>query len=112
VSIPASQHTGPLPGLSTQRAFAVLALLIVLVAGWRLAAIAAYDHGLFVDEAQYIDWARDPAFGYYSKPPVLAWSIAAMRASAAPLCVPAAPCSCTDSPFLFWPPAPFDARVG
>jgi 4-amino-4-deoxy-L-arabinose transferase-like glycosyltransferase len=63
--------------LSPQHAFFLLVLVLALVAGWRLAAIAAYDHGLFVDEAQYIDWAREPAFGYYSKPPVLAWAIAA-----------------------------------
>lgn len=89
MSIPASQNTGPLPGVSPQRAFALLALVILVVAGWRLGAIAAYDHGLFVDEAQYVDWARDPAFGYYSKPPVLAWSIAAMTSvcGEAPLCV-------------------------
>lgn len=89
MSVPASQHTGPLPGVSPQRALALLALIIALAAGWRFASIAAYDHGLFVDEAQYIDWARDPAFGYYSKPPVLAWSIAAMTrfCGEGPLCV-------------------------
>ncbi len=30
---------------------------------------------LFFDEAQYWFWAQDPAFGYFSKPPVLAWII-------------------------------------
>jgi 4-amino-4-deoxy-L-arabinose transferase-like glycosyltransferase len=89
VSTPASEHSGLLPDLSPQRAFAVLLLVLALVAGWRLATIAAYDHGLFVDEAQYIDWAREPAFGYYSKPPVLAWSIALMTrvCGEASLCV-------------------------
>lgn len=82
-------HSAPLAGFSSRRAFVLLLLLLGLVAGWRLAAIAAYDHGLFVDEAQYIDWAREPAFGYYSKPPVLAWSIALMTGvcGEAPLCV-------------------------
>lgn len=67
----------------------MLVLVLALVACWRLATIAAYDHGLFVDEAQYIDWAREPAFGYYSKPPVLAWSIALITrvCGEAPLCV-------------------------
>jgi hypothetical protein len=89
VSTPATEHPGLLSGLSTQRALVLLTLLLALVAGWRLAAIAAYDHGLFVDEAQYIDWAREPAFGYYSKPPVLAWTIAAVTGlcGEAPLCV-------------------------
>ena len=32
---------------------------------------------LFFDEAQYWTWAQDLAFGYYSKPPMVAWAIAA-----------------------------------
>ena len=89
VSTPVIEHPGLLAGLSSRRAFVFLLLLLALVAVWRLAAIAAYDHGLFVDEAQYIDWAREPAFGYYSKPPVLAWSIALITGvcGEAPLCV-------------------------
>lgn len=31
---------------------------------------------LFPDEAQYWAWAQRPAFGYFSKPPLLAWIIA------------------------------------
>src|SRR5215470_13420897 len=31
---------------------------------------------LFVEEAQYWAWSREPAFGYFSKPPLLAWTIA------------------------------------
>jgi hypothetical protein len=82
-------RTGPLSELSRRRAFLLLLTLVAAVSIWRLATIAAYDHGLFVDEAQYIDWARDPAFGYYSKPPVLAWTIALMTqvCGETPLCV-------------------------
>jgi 4-amino-4-deoxy-L-arabinose transferase-like glycosyltransferase len=36
---------------------------------------------LQVDEAQYLGWARDLAFGYYSKPPMIAWMLAANRAA-------------------------------
>ena len=32
---------------------------------------------LYPDEAQYWLWSLHPAFGYYSKPPVVAWLIAA-----------------------------------
>ncbi len=32
---------------------------------------------LFFDEAQYWAWSRELAFGYFSKPPLLAWAIAA-----------------------------------
>lgn len=50
-------------------------LLLALVPGlllWRLAASWLNGAGLFVDEAQYWDWSRDLAWGYFSKPPVLA----------------------------------------
>lgn len=33
---------------------------------------------LFVDESQYWLWSRDFAFGYYSKPPLIAWVIGAV----------------------------------
>ena len=61
---------------TAERSLVLLLVVIALLAAWRLATIAWYDHGMFVDEAQYVDWARTPAFGYYSKPPALAWSIA------------------------------------
>jgi 4-amino-4-deoxy-L-arabinose transferase-like glycosyltransferase len=35
---------------------------------------------LFFDESQYWSWSRDLAFGYFSKPPLLAWIIAASTA--------------------------------
>ncbi|MBU3725765.1 MAG: glycosyltransferase family 39 protein [Burkholderiaceae bacterium] len=34
---------------------------------------------LQVDEAQYLGWAQDLAFGYYSKPPMIAWMLGANR---------------------------------
>ena len=39
--------------------------------------IAIYTNGinLFFDEAQYWNWAKSLDFGYYSKPPMLAWAI-------------------------------------
>lgn len=33
--------------------------------------------GLHGDEAQYWSWSREPDWGYYSKPPLIAWIIAA-----------------------------------
>jgi hypothetical protein len=35
------------------------------------------DVDLFFDESQYWSWSRELAFGYFSKPPLLAWLIAA-----------------------------------
>jgi len=55
--------------------------------GWRTAAVVAaitavrllwlawQPVGLYPDEAQYWFWAQHPAFGYYSKPPLVAWLI-------------------------------------
>lgn len=54
---------------------AVLATVGVLTA-LRLAWLAAVPLDLYGDEAQYWIWAREPAFGYYSKPPLVAWAIA------------------------------------
>lgn len=52
---------------------AILALLTAIrVIGLHLSVV-----DLFFDEAQYWDWSRELAFGYYSKPPLLAWIIAA-----------------------------------
>jgi len=51
--------------------FALGAILIV-----RLAALAVNPTDLFFDEAQYWTWSLEPAFGYYSKPPLIAWIIA------------------------------------
>ena len=59
---------------------------------WTLAAVAAItaarllwlgvqSAGLYPDEAQYWFWAQHPAFGYYSKPPLVAWLIALTTAS-------------------------------
>jgi len=54
----------------------LLPLLLVLLAGIRIAALFVSPLGLQSDEAQYWVWAQTPAFGYFSKPPLVAWAIA------------------------------------
>ena len=56
-------------------AVAVVTLLRVAYLGFNLLP-------LFGDEAQYWSWSLEPAFGYYSKPPMVAWLIAATTAVA------------------------------
>ncbi|MFP5474998.1 MAG: glycosyltransferase family 39 protein, partial [Gammaproteobacteria bacterium] len=57
---------------------AAVAALAAALRGALLAAVLADgDIGLYVDEAQYWDWSRELAWGYYSKPPVIAALIAA-----------------------------------
>ena len=50
-----------------------LALLLAV----RLVALRYNATDLFFDEAQYWSWSLEPAFGYYSKPPLIAWIIGA-----------------------------------
>jgi 4-amino-4-deoxy-L-arabinose transferase-like glycosyltransferase len=59
------------------RAFLSFALTLTLV---RIAALVGADFGLGPDEAQYWYWAQTPDAGYYSKPPLIAWAIAASTA--------------------------------
>jgi len=51
----------------------------------------------FDDEAQYWAWSREPAFGYFSKPPLLAWIIAA----AEKICGPSEACIRAPAPILY-----------
>ncbi|MEX1060212.1 MAG: glycosyltransferase family 39 protein [Methyloceanibacter sp.] len=41
----------------------------------RLVAVYAARIDLVLDEAQYWSWSRELAFGYFSKPPMIAWLI-------------------------------------
>src|SRR5437870_5283804 len=48
------------------------ALTVVRLIGLKFSLV-----DLFFDESQYWAWSRELAFGYFSKPPLLAWIIAA-----------------------------------
>ena len=50
----------------------VVGLTLLRLIGLRFSVV-----DLFYDEAQYWSWSRDLALGYYTKPPLLAWVIAA-----------------------------------
>lgn len=82
-----TEHAPAVDGMASARATpdearALAILLAVLVAGtlYRLLALHLAEVDLFFDEAYYWDWSRDLAWGYYSKPPLLAWLIAATTA--------------------------------
>lgn len=49
--------------------------LILLIATFRLIALAANGTDLYMDEAQYWAWSQNLALGYFSKPPLIAWLI-------------------------------------
>lgn len=59
---------------------ACAALLIVAVVLVRIAVVIATPLEIGPDEAQYWRWSRTLDFGYYSKPPLIAWVIAASTA--------------------------------
>lgn len=88
------------PGLSEARReppwtailLAGLAALLIV----RLAALYFNRTDLFFDEAQYWAWSEQPAFGYFSKPPLVAWLIRA----ATEVCGPGEACVRLPSPLV------------
>lgn len=51
-------------------------VVVGVLTGYRWIALAVSGIELYSDEAYYWTWAQLPAFGYYSKPPMVAWTIA------------------------------------
>ncbi len=62
------------------RALTLLIAGAAVLIAFRLLALWHSPLELQFDEAQYWSWAQNPAFGYYSKPPLLAWIIAGSTA--------------------------------
>lgn len=59
---------------------APVVLAVTLVTALRLALLAVFPTNLMFDEAQYWTWAQHLSWGYYSKPPLIAWLIRASTA--------------------------------
>ncbi len=55
--------------------FLTFLTLLALVTAFRLVALAFNGTDLYMDEAQYWAWSLEPALGYFSKPPLIAWII-------------------------------------
>lgn len=77
----------PLTTLSSQAAAAVECSyaraawrLMGLLLAFRMVCLAVSPLELVADEAYYWDWSRQLDYGYYSKPPMIAWLIAACTA--------------------------------
>jgi 4-amino-4-deoxy-L-arabinose transferase-like glycosyltransferase len=54
-----------------------LLLIVLALTAYRAWVLLGSPYTLFVDEAYYWGWARHPDWGYFSKPPMIAWLIAA-----------------------------------
>ncbi|MEL6112014.1 MAG: glycosyltransferase family 39 protein [Pseudomonadota bacterium] len=52
-------------------------LFLFVIISVRLIALGVSQLDLGPDETQYWYWAQSPAFGYFSKPPMIAWLISA-----------------------------------
>lgn len=68
------------PPFWRDRAFPLAAAVVGALTLARLVALAATGLNLGPDEAQYWWWSLDPGFGYVTKPPLIAWVIAATTA--------------------------------
>ena len=57
------------------RHWRAVVMITVALTALRLAALFATPLELYPDEAQYWLWSRTLDWGYYSKPPMIAWLI-------------------------------------
>ena len=64
-------QSSPLQDRSTLLAFGLIAGLLAV----RMVLLAASPLELYADEAQYWRWGQSLEWGYYSKPPMIAWVI-------------------------------------
>src|SRR5262245_43445177 len=81
---------------SPSRSFWTAALIVSTLTIVRLGALRVSAVDLFFDESQYWSWSRELALGYFSKPPLLAWLIAA----AEQLCGPSEACIRAPAPLM------------
>jgi 4-amino-4-deoxy-L-arabinose transferase-like glycosyltransferase len=65
---------------SPQLAWTLTLVLVGTISVVRVAGLFAGSVELYPEEAQYWLWSRHLAFGYFSKPPLIAWTIAATTA--------------------------------
>ena len=61
--------------MQTKNSFLKLLLVIFILTLYRFIVLYNSNINLYVDEAYYWGWSRYFDFGYYSKPPVIAWVI-------------------------------------
>jgi 4-amino-4-deoxy-L-arabinose transferase-like glycosyltransferase len=72
----------------------LLALLLAAILAVRIVGLAVSNAELYFDEAQYWSWAQQFDFGYFTKPPLIAWIIGAATSV------------CGDTPFCIRLPSP------
>lgn len=88
--------------------FRVAALIVIALTIARLAGLTLSRVDLYYDESQYWSWSRELAFGYFSKPPMLAWLIAA----AGHICGDSEACVRAPAPLMFLGTSLFAYSIG
>lgn len=78
--------------------FQQVLMVIAALTAVRIVGLHTSNVDLFFDEAQYWAWSRELAFGYFSKPPLLAWIIAAFDS----LCGSGEACVRMPSPVIYF----------
>jgi 4-amino-4-deoxy-L-arabinose transferase-like glycosyltransferase len=78
--------------------FCVVIGVLSLVTIIRVVGLMFSEVELFMDEAQYWSWSRELAWGYFSKPPLLAWIIH----QAELICGSGEPCIRAPSPIFYF----------
>src|SRR5438270_2442649 len=79
-----------------RRLFWLAALIVGAITLLRIVMLLATPLQLYPDEAQYWWWAQTPDWGYFSKPPLIAWLIGAVTS----LCGNGTACVRAASPLL------------
>jgi len=79
-----------------ERPFAIVLAVVATVTLLRTIALVLTPLNLGPDEGQYWSWSLRPDFGYYSKPPMIAWIIGASTYA----CGVAEACVRITAPFL------------
>lgn len=62
-----------MPSAASRSKVTTAALVVVGITVWRLVALSLDGTDLWVDEAQYWYWGQNLDWGYFSKPPMIAW---------------------------------------
>lgn len=73
--------TSGIVAASGSRPELALCVAILAITALRVVALNVSTTDLYVDEAQYWSWAQQPAWGYFSKPPLIAWLIGLSQAA-------------------------------
>jgi Dolichyl-phosphate-mannose-protein mannosyltransferase len=98
----------PVSRAAVEPRFGTCLLILAALTAIRLGGLWVSTVDLYFDESQYWAWSRDLAFGYFSKPPLLAWIIAAAEHA----CGSAEACLRSPAPLLYFATCALAFQIG